>query len=71
MIASTQITDAEIYSFIAVLVFKLLSRKVLFENRNHNRNCYKVDYFLRKFQISRVSYCKIINIWNAKFSGYL
>ena len=29
-IASTQITNTEIFTFIAVLVFKLLSRKVLF-----------------------------------------
>ena len=48
MIASTQITNTEIFAFIAVLVFMLLSRKVLFINRKHNRNCYKVGYFLRK-----------------------
>ena len=39
MIASTQITNTEIFAFIAVLVFKLLSRKVLFINRKGNRNC--------------------------------
>ena len=33
MIASTQITNTEIFAFIAVLVFKLLSRKVLFIKR--------------------------------------
>ena len=33
MIASTQITNTEIFAFIAFLVFKLLSRKVLFINR--------------------------------------
>ena len=33
MIASTQITSIEIFAFIAVLGFKLLSRKVLFRNR--------------------------------------
>ena len=33
MIASTQITNTEIFAFIAALVFKLLSRKVLFINR--------------------------------------
>ena len=38
MIASTQITCTEIFTFIAVLVFKLLSRKVLFINRKENRN---------------------------------
>ena len=39
MIASTQVTSTEIFAFIAVLVFKLLSRKVLFINRKDNRNC--------------------------------
>ena len=39
MIASTQITNTEVFVFIAVLVFKLLSRKVLFINRKDNRNC--------------------------------
>ena len=33
MIASTKITNTEIFEFIAVLVFKLLSQKVLFINR--------------------------------------
>ena len=45
MTALTQIVNNEIFAVIAVLV-KLLSRKVL---------------FLRKLQISRVSYRKIIN----------
>ena len=48
MIASTQITDNEIFTFIAVPVFKLLSRKVLFINKKDNRNCKKVGNFLRK-----------------------
>ena len=39
MIASTQVTDTEMFAFIAVLVFKLLSHKVLFINRKGNRNC--------------------------------
>ena len=39
MIASTQITNTEVFVFIAALVFKLLSRKVLFINRKDNRNC--------------------------------
>ena len=39
MIASTQIKDTEIFAFIAVLVFKLLSRKALLINRKDNRNC--------------------------------
>ena len=48
MIASTQITTTEIFAFITVIVFNLLSRKVLFINRKDNRNCQKVAYFLRK-----------------------
>ena len=38
MIASTQITNTEIFAFIAVLGFKLLSRKVFFINRKE-RDC--------------------------------
>ena len=39
MVASTQITNPEIFAFVAVPVFKLLSRKVLFIDRKGNRNC--------------------------------
>ena len=39
MIASTQRRNSENFALIAVLVFKLLSRKVLFINRKDNRNC--------------------------------
>ena len=39
MIASTQITNLELFAFIAILVFNLLSHKVLFINRKDNRNC--------------------------------
>ena len=39
MIALTQITNTEMFAFIAVLVFKLMSRKILFINRKDNRNC--------------------------------
>ena len=39
MIASTQITNTEIFTFIAILGFKILSRKVLFINKKDNRNC--------------------------------
>ena len=39
MIASTQITIKKVFTFIVVLVFKLLRRKVLFINRKDNRNC--------------------------------
>ena len=38
-IASTQITNTEILAFIAVSVFKLLSRKLLFIKRKDNGNC--------------------------------
>ena len=33
MIASTQLTNTEIFAYISVLVLKSLSRKVLFPNR--------------------------------------
>ena len=39
MIASTQILNTKIFTFIGALVFKLLSRKVLFTDRKDNRNC--------------------------------
>ena len=39
MIASRQMTNTEISAFMAVLVFTLLSLKVLFINRKDNRNC--------------------------------
>ena len=39
MIALTQVTNTEIFAFIAVLDFKLLSDKVLFMNKKDNRNC--------------------------------
>ena len=48
MIALTQVTNTEVFAFTAVLVFKSLSRKVLFIDRKDNRNCQKEDYFLRK-----------------------
>ena len=38
-IALTQITNTETFTFIAVLVFKLLNRKVLFIKKKDNRNC--------------------------------
>ena len=39
MIAWTKISNTEAFAFIAVVVFKLLSRKVLFINRKDNTNC--------------------------------
>ena len=38
MVASTQITNTEVFVFIAVLLCKFLNRKVLFINRKDNRN---------------------------------
>ena len=37
--ALTQITKTETFAFIALVVLKLLSRKVLFINSKDNRNC--------------------------------
>ena len=37
MLASTQINNTEIFTFITVIV--LLSRRVLFINKKDNRNC--------------------------------
>ena len=51
MIASLRITNTEVFVFIAVLVFKLLSRKVLFINRKDNRNLLR----------SRLLFKKIVN----------
>ena len=53
MMALTQITYNEIFAFMAVLVFKLLSREVLFIDRKDNRNLK-----------SRLLFKKIANITN-------
>ena len=39
VIASTQISTTEIFTFIVLQDFKLWSRKVLFMNRKDNGNC--------------------------------
>ena len=39
MFTSTQTTNTESFTFIAVLVFKLISLKVLFINKKDNGNC--------------------------------
>lgn len=44
-VVSTQILNTKIFAFIAILVIKFLSRKVLFINREGNRNCKKIGYF--------------------------
>ena len=60
MIASTQITNTEIFAFISVLVLKLLSRKVLFTNR-------KRQYELLK---SRLLFEKIANFTGQSLQNY-
>ena len=45
MIASIQITNTEIFTFIAGLVFKLLDCKVLFKNGKNNGNYLKSSTF--------------------------
>ena len=71
MIVSKQIANTLMFEFIAVVVFNLLSRKVLFRNRQNDRNCEKVGYFFKKIPNFTVNYCKIINSWDGKFSGYI
>ena len=39
MMALTQITNTEIFTLLAALFLKLLSRQVLFINKKDNRNC--------------------------------
>ena len=63
MIALTQITNTEIFPLIAFVCCKLLGRKVQFINKKDDRD------FLRKLPISQINYCKVINCWNATFSG--
>ena len=48
MIASTQITNTEIFTIIAVLVFKLLSRKVLFTKRKDKKKLLKSRLLFKK-----------------------
>ena len=38
MIASTRITNAKVFTFIAALIFKILNPIVSFINRKDNRN---------------------------------
>ena len=48
MTASTQITNTEIFAFLAVLVFNLMDLKVLFINRKFNLMDRKVLLINRK-----------------------
>ena len=58
MIASTQITNTEIFAFITKLVSKLLSRKVLFVNKKDKKKLLKSRLLFKKIANF---YCKIIN----------
>ena len=39
MITSAQMKNNEVFAFLTVLVFTLLTHKILFMNRKDNRNC--------------------------------
>ena len=60
MIASTQIANTEIFVFIAILVFKLLSRKVLLVNFTAK--------LLRSYKLLE---CKIVRILLKYVSDHL
>ena len=48
MIASTQISNTESFTFIAALVFKILSRKVLFINKKRQQKLLKSRLLFKK-----------------------
>ena len=64
MVISTKITSIEIFAFIAVLIFNLLSRKVLITNTKDKRNCLKSRLFFKK--IANFT-SQTINRWDATF----
>ena len=71
MIASTQIKQTDIFALIAVLVLKLLSRKVLFIYRKDNRN---VGYLKSRLLLKKMANFtgKLLQNYKleiAKFSG--
>ena len=59
MIASTQITNIEIFAFIAVLVFTFLNRKVLFITFSAHGTIYLLR--TQSFQKTNISYPQIRN----------
>ena len=65
IIALTQITNTEIFAFITFLAFQFIKSE---------RFVYRLFksglLFLKKSNFDWVNYCKIINSWNAKFSGH-
>ena len=54
-------TNTEVFAFTAVLVLKLLSRKVLFINRKDTRHCYKSRLVFKKIANFTGKLCNIIN----------
>ena len=60
MIASTQIANTEIFAFIAILVFELLSRKVLL-----------VNFTAKLLQSYKLLECKIVRILLKHVSDHL
>ena len=50
MIASSQITSTKKFAFVAVLVLKFLSRKVLFINRKDKKVANFKDKLLRNYK---------------------
>ena len=67
MMASTQITNTEIFAFIFVVDLKLLSIKVMLTNRKGQQKLLKSRLLFKKIANSWVNYCKILNRWNGKF----
>ena len=79
MIASTQIRSTETFAFIAVLDFKLLSRKVLFINRKDKKKLLKsrlpfkkiANFMGQLLQIYKQLLCKIFRILLKQVSCHL
>ena len=61
MIASTQITNTEMFAFIAILAFKLLSRNVLVINRKKQ---------WKQLKRSRLRFKKIANFTDKLLQNY-
>ena len=66
MMASTQITNTEIFAFIFVVDLKLLSIKVMLTNRKGQQKLLKSRLLFKKIANSLDNYCKILNSQNEK-----
>ena len=73
MTASTQIRNTEIFAFVAFLVFKLLSRKVLLINRKDNRLLFKkiANFIVKLLQNYKYLECEIFRIFLKHVSDHL